>query len=114
MAIKSKTKAKEGKTSKTSHRTPAQIRQHYKDYQGKPEQIKKRSLRNAARRKLEKEGKVKKGDSKDVDHKKMLKDGGSNARSNLKAVSRKENRGWERKTKSAPKAKPVRRGKSKK
>ncbi len=53
-------------------------------------------MRNAARRELEREGKVHKGDGKDVDHKHMLKDGGSNARSNLRVVSEKTNRGWRR------------------
>ena len=33
---------------------------------------------------------------KDVDHKRMVKDGGSNARSNLRVRSRHANREWER------------------
>ena len=37
-------------------------------YKSKPEQIKKRTQRNAARAKLMKAGLVKKGDGKDVDH----------------------------------------------
>lgn len=45
-----------------------------------------------ARRKLEKEGKVKKGDGKDVDHKKPQKSGGSNKRSNLRVKSKSSNR----------------------
>lgn len=65
-------------------------------YNAKPEQKKKRAMRNAARRKLEREGLVHKGDSKDVDHKKPLKSGGSNSRSNLRVVSEKANRGWRR------------------
>ena len=67
-----------------------------KAYAARPEQKKKRAMRNAARRELMKEGVVHKGDGKDVDHKKMLKDGGSNSRSNLRAVSEKKNRGWRR------------------
>lgn len=67
-----------------------------KAYGARPEQKKKRAMRNAARRELEREGKVHKGDGKDVDHKHMLKDGGSNARSNLRVVSEKKNRGWRR------------------
>ena len=66
-------------------------------YNAKPEQKKKRAMRNAARRKLMEEGVVHKGDGKDIDHKRMLKDGGSNARSNLRVVSQKTNRGWRRK-----------------
>jgi hypothetical protein len=40
----------------------------YKDYHGSPEQIKRRAARNKARRHLEKEGRVSKGDGNDVDH----------------------------------------------
>lgn len=53
--------------------------------------LKDRAKRNAARSTLEKEGKVHKGDGKQVDHLKALLYGGSNARSNLKAVSAKQN-----------------------
>ena len=41
----------------------------YKNYHSRPEQIKKRSSRNKARRLLMKLGKAKKGDGKDVHHK---------------------------------------------
>ena len=37
---------------------------------------------------------VRKGDGKDVDHKRMLKDGGTNTRSNLRVKSQHWNRGW--------------------
>lgn len=67
-----------------------------KAYGARPEQKKKRAMRNAARRELEKEGLVHKGDGKDVDHKCMLAHGGTNARSNLRVVSQKKNRGWRR------------------
>lgn len=72
---------------------------HYREYQGTPEQIKKRAQRNAAHAKMEKiHGKAAlKG--KDVDHKRMLKDGGSNSTSNLRITSPHQNRGWERKGK---------------
>jgi hypothetical protein len=46
-----------------------------------------------------KKGKVHKGDGKDVDHKRMLKDGGSNSPSNWRVISQHQNRGWERKGK---------------
>ena len=68
--------------------------QYDKAYNARPEQKERRAERNAARRELTKEGVVKKGDGKDVDHKKMLDNGGSNARSNLRAVDQKTNRGW--------------------
>lgn len=47
-------------------------------YENTPEQVKKREARNRARYKLLKEGKVKKGDGKDVAHKVALDKGGSN------------------------------------
>ena len=47
-------------------------------YENTPEQIKKREARNRARYKLMKEGKVHKGDKKDVAHKVALDKGGSN------------------------------------
>lgn len=51
--------------------------------------------RKAARRKMEKAGKVKKGDGKDVDHKnRNPKD---NRKSNLRVVSKKTNRSFSRK-----------------
>jgi 5-methylcytosine-specific restriction endonuclease McrA len=51
-----------------------------------------RSERVLARRELAKEGKVTKGDGKDVDHIKPLSKGGSQERSNLRAISAHENR----------------------
>lgn len=67
-----------------------------KAYNAKPDQKKKRAMRNAARREMEKKGLVHKGDGKDVDHKRMLRNGGSNAESNLRVVSAEKNRGWKR------------------
>ena len=64
----------------------------YQNYHAQPEQIKKRGQRVKARRMLEKEGAVTKGDGKDVDHKKPLRSGGSTARSNLRVRSVKANR----------------------
>lgn len=65
-------------------------------YTSRPDVIKKRTEQNAARRELMKEGVVKKGDSKDVDHRKPLSKGGTNARSNLRAVPASENRSFQR------------------
>lgn len=56
--------------------------------------LKRQRERMRARRALEKEGKVSKGDGKEVNHKKPLKAGGSNARSNIEITTRKKNRGW--------------------
>lgn len=65
-----------------------------KAYNARPDQVKKREERNQARAQLMKEGVVKKGDGKDVDHKKMLDAGGTNERSNLRVRSQTQNRGW--------------------
>ena len=65
-------------------------------YNSKPEQVKKRTERNAARAKLMKAGKVHKGDGKDVDHRKPLAKGGSNSESNLRVRSRSANRSFKR------------------
>lgn len=66
----------------------------YDSYHAKPEQKKKRAMRNSARRDMESEGRVAKGDGKDVDHKRPLRAGGSNAKGNLRVASVKANRGW--------------------
>ena len=52
-------------------------KQEYEGYQGTPEQIKKRTERNKARATMMKNGKVKKGDGKDVAHVKAIDKGGS-------------------------------------
>lgn len=67
-----------------------------KAYNSRPSQVKKRMARNRARAALMREGVVKKGDGKDVDHKVPLDRGGSNDRSNLRVASQKKNRGWRR------------------
>lgn len=76
-------------------------KKEYKNYQGKPSQVAKRSSRNKARRKLEAGGVVRKGDGKDVHH----KDGNpkNNTRSNLQVTTKKANRSFKR-TKTARKA----------
>lgn len=55
-------------------------RKEYDTYHAKPEQKKRRADRNAARAKAVKEGRVKKGDGKEVDHV------GSNRTGSLKKV----------------------------
>ncbi|NDG70456.1 MAG: HNH endonuclease [Proteobacteria bacterium] len=69
---------------------PRDYKKEYQTYQGTREQLRKRSSRNKARRRLEKDGLVHKGDGKDVDH----KDGNplNNSRSNLHAMSASKNR----------------------
>jgi hypothetical protein len=71
-------------------------RASYPAYDSKESTKKKRAARNKARRMLEKEGVVHKGDGKDVDHKKPLSKGGTTTRSNLKAVPASKNRTFKR------------------
>lgn len=73
-------------------------KREYEQYQGTPEQIKKRTMRNAARAKLMKAGKVKKGDGKDVAHVKALDKGGSN-KTGLRVESASANRSFRRDSK---------------
>ena len=73
-------------------------RQEYDEYQGKPDQIKKRAMRNAARATEVKAGKVKKGDGKDVDHKQPLSKGGKTVKSNLRVKTATDNRSYPRKS----------------
>ena len=66
-------------------------KKEYEKYHSSPEQRANRSKRVLARRQLEKEGRVCKGDGKDVDH----KDGNpqNNDNGNLRVLSAKKNRG---------------------
>lgn len=65
-------------------------------YDGSPAVKKKRAQRNKARRMLEREGLVHKGDGKDVDHIAPLSKGGTTVRSNLKAKPASVNRSFKR------------------
>ena len=68
----------------------------YATYQGKPEQIKNRAKRNAARAEMVKAGRVNKFDNKDVDHKVPLSKGGSATKGNLRVKSVHANRSYKR------------------
>lgn len=61
-------------------------KREYRLYHGKPEQRKNRSDRNKARRKLG----LKKGDGKEVQHKKPMSQGGTNNDQNLEVTSDKK------------------------
>lgn len=76
-------------------------KKEYANYHSRPEQIKKRSSRNAARRSALKTGKVSKGDGLDIHH----VDGNplNNNKSNLRALKPSSNRSFAR-TKTARKA----------
>ncbi len=66
----------------------------YAKYASRPEQIAARSERNKARREAVNAGMDVKG--KDVDHKRPISKGGTNATSNLRAVSKTTNRSFSR------------------
>ena len=68
---------------------PRDYKKEYKATQGTPEGIADRAARNKARRKMEKAGRVRKGDGKEVDHKNFNPRDGSD--SNLRVVSQKVN-----------------------
>ena len=67
-------------------------------YENSPEQVKKREARNRARAKLLKEGKVHKGDGKDVAHVKAFDKGGTNA-DGVRVESASKNRSFKRDSK---------------
>ena len=77
---------------------PRDYKQEYANYDGTDAVKKKRAQRNKARRMLEREGVVHKGDGKDVDHKTPLSKGGKTVRSNLKAEPASKNRSYKRKS----------------
>lgn len=56
-------------------------------YKKKPAQVKAREERNSARALMMKEGKVSKGDGKQVDHITPLSKGGKNVMSNLRVIT---------------------------
>lgn len=81
--------------------TPARQRAQ-KKYNAKPEQKKRRAARNQARRIMTKDGKVRKGDGKDVAHKNNNPK--NNSKSNLSVQSKAKNRSFAR-TKTAKRKK---------
>ena len=77
-------------------RNPRRPDLEYGAYGSKPEVMKDRAIRNAARRQAIKDGLVKKGDGKDIDHIKPVSKGGTNAKSNLRVQTASENRSFAR------------------
>lgn len=71
-------------------------RDTYPAYDRTKKAKKARAARNQARAVMEREGKVSKGDGKDVDHKKPLSKGGTNKRSNLQVKPASANRTYKR------------------
>lgn len=62
-------------------------KEEYRNYHGRPEQIKERAQRNAARPHMG----LKVGDPREVDHKRPISQGGTNSSRNLWAVSQATN-----------------------
>ena len=84
--------AEGGETRSASmHRTPAQQRRASTKF-ASPEEKTKNRERKKARYALEVAGRVRPNDGKEVDHKKPLRAGGSNAKSNLRVTSTSANR----------------------
>lgn len=77
------------RSPKSQKNTPARQRAQAK-YNAKPEQKKRRAARNAARREMIRQGKVSKGDGKDVAHKDNNPH--NNAASNLRVQAPSKNR----------------------
>jgi hypothetical protein len=88
-------------------------KKEYLLYQGKPEQIQRRSERTMARRAAEKAGLVSKGDGKDLDHKLPLSKGGRNTPSNERVVSSGQNRSFARNPDGSLKSQTSKRERSK-
>jgi hypothetical protein len=81
-------------TEKNNKSTGRRYDLEYANYQGTEEQKKNRAKRNNARRRLEREGRVHKGDGKDVDHKNGISAG--NGDSNLRVRTKSDNRSYPR------------------
>lgn len=74
-----------------------------KAYNSDPKQIAKRVAMNKARREAMREGRVKKGDGKEVDHIIPLSKGGSNTKANTRVRTRSQNRSFSRNADSSVK-----------
>lgn len=67
-------------------------KKEYENFHSSAKAKKARAARNKSRREAEKDGRVSKGDGKDIDHKTPLRNGGSSKKSNTRVQSRKTNR----------------------
>ena len=66
------------------------------EYKAQPEQIKLRVARNKARRQAIKDGRVEKGDGKEIDHVIPLSKGGSNTKANTRIRTKSQNSSFSR------------------
>ncbi len=81
-----------GKRDPSSHRTPQQIHAMDAGYNHEQLHITHRDMNNAARNEYKKRGAV--APNQDIDHIHPLRSGGTNAKNNLRAISKSRNRGW--------------------
>jgi len=79
---------KKGQTSPNASKRSKQQRKYNSSAKAKKDRVK----RNTARRRAIKKGIVKKGDGKDIDHKKPLRSGGGNTKGNTRVRSKSANR----------------------
>lgn len=87
-------------------------KREYAKYHSRPEQRANRSERTIARNEAIKEGRVARGDGKDLDHIKPLSKGGSNRPSNTRVVSKSSNRSFSRNADGSLKSQRSKREKS--
>ena len=92
--------------------TKRDYKTEYANYDGTEVVKKKRAQRNKARRMLEREGVVHKGDGKDVDHKTPLSKGGKTTMGNLSVKSASANRSFSRNSDSSVKKNKPKNGNS--
>ena len=86
-------------------------KREYQKYHSSEGQKKNRASRNGARRTMAAKGLVKKGDGKDVDHKRALSKGGSNSLANLYVTSKSANRSFSRNKDSSMRSQRSKKGK---
>ena len=79
-------------TQKRGIKKTRDYRKEYREYHGTKTQKSRRAARGRARYKLEKQGKVRKGDGKDVNHRN--RNTSDNSDGNLQVTTKKKNRGW--------------------
>lgn len=77
--------------------TKADYAAHYRDYQSRPDVMKKRAMNNKARRMMKEEKGAAAIKGKDVHHVQPQRNGGSTTMGNLAVRSVAKNRGWKRK-----------------
>lgn len=80
-------------------KTPEKWLKAKRKYNDQPEMRRRNMLQKRAWRAMVKAGKIRPGDGKAVDHIRALDDGGSGtARSNLRVVDARKNKGWRKGT----------------